>query len=116
MTLQPTANDPHEDVLQGTLQMLVLKALSLAPMHGWGIAERLTQWSADILRVNQGSLYPTLYQLEQQGAISSSWKTTENSRRARYYQLTAAGRRRLAEEKRSWSRASHAVNLILAVE
>ena len=96
--------------------MLVLKALSLEPMHGWGIAERLTQWSEDTLGVNQGSLYPALYQLEQQGAISSSWKVTENSRRARYYQLTSAGRRRLADEKRSWARASRAVNLVLAVE
>lgn len=107
---------PREEVLQGTLQMLVLKALSLEPMHGWGITQRLAQWSNDVLRVNQGSLYPTLYQLEHEGMITSSWKVTENSRRARYYSLTPAGRSRLAEERRSWAHASQAVNLILAVE
>jgi PadR family transcriptional regulator PadR len=104
-----------EDVLQGTLGMLVLKALSLQPMHGWGITERLQQWSRDVLQLNQGSLYPALYRLERQGMISSAWRTTENSRRARYYALTSAGRRRLEEERRAWARASEAVNLVLAV-
>lgn len=111
-----TQRTPRDEVLQGTLQMLVLKALSLEPMHGWGIAERLLQWSEEVLRVNQGSLYPTLYQLEQERMISSRWKMTENSRRARYYTLTAAGRRRFTEEQQSWARASRAVNLILAVQ
>jgi PadR family transcriptional regulator, regulatory protein PadR len=111
-----TQRTPRDEVLQGTLQMLVLKALSLEPMHGWGIAERLLQWSEEVLRVNQGSLDPTLYQLEHEGMISSRWKMTENSRRARYYTLTAAGRRRFAEEQQSWTRASRAVNLILAVQ
>ena len=96
--------------------MLVLKALSLEPMHGWGMVATLRTSGLDVLRVNQGSLYPALYQLEQQGMITSSWKMTENSRRARYYALTAAGRRRLADEQRSWVRVSHAVNVVLAVE
>ena len=108
----PTQRD---DVLQGTLDMLVLKALSLEPMHGWGITERLQQWSRDVFQLNQGSLYPALYRLESQGLVRSDWKTTEHNRRARYYALTAAGRKHLAAEQRSWQRASHAVNLILAV-
>ncbi|HEY2824828.1 MAG TPA: PadR family transcriptional regulator [Gemmatimonadales bacterium] len=105
-----------DDVLQGTLDMLVLKALSLEPMHGWGITERLEQWSEDVLTLNQGSLYPALYRLEHQGLITSNWKTTENNRRARYYALSAAGRRALADEQKSWARVSRAVNLVLAVE
>lgn len=104
-----------DDVLQGTLDMLVLKTLSLEPMHGWGITERLQQWSRDVFQLNQGSLYPALYRLEGQGFVRSEWKTTEHNRRARYYALTAAGRKRLAEEQRTWQRASVAVNLILAV-
>ncbi len=106
----------RDDILQGTLDMLVLKALSLEPMHGWGITERLQQWSRDVFQLNQGSLYPALYRLERQGSVSSEWKTTEHHRRARYYALTATGRRRLAEEQRIWTRASSAVNLILAVD
>lgn len=108
--------EPKDSVLQGTLDLLVLKAVSLEPMHGWGITERLEQWSESVLRVNQGSLYPALYRLEHQGLVASSWRTTENGRRARYYALTAAGRRALAEEHRSWVRLSAAVNLVLAVE
>ena len=104
-----------DEVLQGTLDMLVLKALSLEPMHGWGITERLEQWSASVLQLNQGSLYPALYRLERQGLVSSHWKTTENNRRARYYALTAAGRRAFADQQRSWERISGAVNLVLAV-
>ena len=100
-------------VLQGTLDMLVLKALQLEPMHGWGITERLEQWSQKVLQVNQGSLYPALYRLQRQGWISSSWKITENNRRARYYALTAAGRRQLAVEQESWDRLSEAVNLVM---
>lgn len=105
-----------DDVLQGTLDMLVLKALSLEPMHGWGITERLQQWSRDVFQLNQGSLYPALYRLESQGFVRSEWKTTEHNRRARYYELRTAGRKRLADERRTWQRASAAVNLILAVE
>ncbi len=109
------ALEERNDLLQGTLDMLVLKALSLEPMHGWGITERLQQWSRDVFQLNQGSLYPALYRLERQGLVTSTWRTTENSRRARYYALTAPGRRRLEEERRAWARTSNAVNLVLAV-
>lgn len=109
------ATETRDEVLQGTLDLLVLKALSLEPMHGWGITERLQQWSEDVLRLNQGSLYPALYRLERQGFISSSWKATENNRRARYYALTASGRRQLEAELKTWMRASRAVNQVLAV-
>jgi transcriptional regulator len=108
--------EPRDDVLQGTLDLLVLKALSLGAMHGWGITERLEQWSGSVLRLNQGSLYPALYRLERQGLVTSRWNTTENNRRARYYALTPAGRRALKQEQQSWARMSHAVNLVLAVE
>jgi transcriptional regulator len=108
--------ESKDEVLQGTLDMLVLKALSLEPMHGWGITERLKQWSASVLRLNQGSLYPALYRLERQGLVTSTWNTTENNRRARYYALTATGRRALKAEQQSWARISRAVNLVLAVE
>ena len=107
---------PKDDVLQGTLDMLVLKALSLETMHGWGISERLQQWSEDILRLNEGSLYPALYRLERQGLLRSAWRPSANNRRARYYELSAAGRRHLEQELLAWARASRAVNLILAVE
>ena len=101
------------DVLQGTLDMLVLKALQLGAMHGWGITERLEAGSNRVFQLNQGSLYPALYRLERQGMIASEWRVTENNRRARYYALTAAGRRRLAEERASWARLSQAVDLVL---
>ena len=101
------------ELLQGTLDMLVLKALQLEPMHGWGITERIEQWSRQVLQVNQGSLYPALYRLKRKGWITSSWKTTANNRRARYYALTAAGRRQLAAEQQSWDRLSSAVNLVM---
>ncbi|HKV70996.1 MAG TPA: PadR family transcriptional regulator [Gemmatimonadales bacterium] len=106
----------RDEVLQGTLDMLVLKALSLEPMHGWGISERLLQWSEEVLRLNEGSLYPALYRLERQGLVRSAWKPSANNRRARYYELTAAGRRHLEQELLAWARASRAVNLIMAVE
>ena len=101
------------DLLQGTLDMLVLKALQLEPMHGWGITERIEQWSDDVLQINQGSLYPALHRLTRQGFITSAWRTTENNRRARVYSLTAAGRRALAAEQESWDRLSRAVNLVM---
>jgi transcriptional regulator len=103
------------DLLQGTLDMLVLKALALEPMHGWGITERIEQWSESVLQLGQGSLYPALYRLERQGLIRSEWKVTENNRRARYYSLTRAGRRQLVDELEQWRRMSRAVNLVLAV-
>ena len=101
------------DMLQGTLDMLVLKSLQVEPMHGWGITERIEQWSGGVLQINQGSLYPALHRLTRQGLITSSWRVTEHSRRARYYALTAAGRRALAIEQTSWDRLSQAVNLIM---
>jgi transcriptional regulator len=109
---RPTDAD-RESVLQGTLDMLVLRAVQLEPMHGWGIAERLEQWSEQILQLGQGTLYPALYRLERQGLIDSKWRLTENNRRARYYSLTAAGRRQLLREMESWQRLSRAINLVL---
>ena len=102
------------DLLQGTLDMLVLKALQLEPMHGWGITERLEQWSERVLQLGQGTLYPALYRLERQGLIRSEWKVTARNRRARYYALTREGRRRLVDELAQWERTSRAVNLVLA--
>ena len=103
------------DLLQGTLDMLVLKALQLEPMHGWGITERIEQWSERVLQLGQGTLYPALYRLERQGLIQSDWKVTENSRRARYYALTRQGRRQLDAELAQWRRTSRAVNQVLEV-
>ena len=103
------------DLLQGTLDLLVLKALGVAPMHGWGITERIQQWSNEVLQVNQGSLYPALTRLEKRGLIRAEWRTTENNRQARYYSLTAAGRRELSLERAHWERLSEAVNLVLRV-
>lgn len=104
------------DLLQGTLDMLVLKSLQLGAMHGWGITERLEQGSRHVLQIGQGSLYPALYRLERQELVASDWSVTENNRRARYYKLTAAGRRRLAEERENWTRMSRAVELVLRME
>lgn len=109
------ADKSRDDLLQGTLDMLVLKSLQLGAMHGWGITERLEQGSRKALQVGQGSLYPALYRLERQGLIASAWGTTENNRRARYYSLTPAGRARLADERQAWKRMSRAVELILAM-
>ena len=101
-------------VLQGTLDMLVLNAVQLTPMHGWGITERIEQWSEQVLQLGQGTLYPALYRLERQGLIDSKWRVTENNRRARYYAITAAGRRHLKLDEQSWQRMSRAINLVLA--
>jgi len=106
----------RDDLLQGTLDMLVLKALQLGTMHGWGITERLEQGSQNILKIGQGSLYPALYRLERQGFVSSTWGTSENNRRARFYSLTATGRQRLAEERQTWRRMARAVEMILVME
>ena len=101
------------DVLQGTLDMLVLRSLQLEPMHGWGITERIEQWSEQVFQLGQGTLYPALYRLERQGLIKSEWKVTTNNRRARYYALTRDGRRYFADELAQWRRLSRAINLIL---
>src|SRR4051794_25501574 len=97
------------DLLPGTLELLVLKALSLEPMHGWGIGNRLDQLSKDVFRVQQGSLYPALQRMLRRGWIASDWRVTEHGRRARYYSITAAGRRQLRAEVETWERASAAV-------
>lgn len=101
------------DLLQGTLDLLVLKALQLGPMHGWGLVERIQQRSGEVLQVNQGSLYPALNRLKRRGWISASWSVTENNRRAKYYALTTKGREQLAIERRNWERLSAAVNRLL---
>ena len=101
------------DLLQGTLDMMVLKALQLEPMHGFGITERIEQWSENVLQLGEGTLYPAVYRLERQGLIRSEWKVTENSRRARYYSLTRQGRRRLEAEVFQWRRTCRAVNQVL---
>jgi PadR family transcriptional regulator PadR len=104
---------PSSDVLRGTLDLLILKTLTLEPMHGWGISQRIQQFSRGVLEVNQGSLYPALQRLELKGWIDSDWRTTENNRRAKYYHLTAAGRRALGVETESWRRYVTAVEGIL---
>jgi transcriptional regulator len=104
---------PNEGLLQGTLDMLVLKALRLGPMHGWGIAERIESGSLRVLAMNEGSLYPALYRLERQGLVRSEWGTSDHNRRARFYALTPAGRRHLIAERANWERVSEAVNLVL---
>jgi len=101
------------DLVQGTLEMLALKTLALEPMHGYGIALRIEQMSDGVFRINPGSLLPALSRLEREGRIKSEWRATENNRRAKYYQLTAAGRRALEEERRQWSRQVMAIARIL---
>ena len=104
------------ELLQGTLELLVLKTLSLGPMHGWGISQRIEQMSQDALLVSQGSLYPALQRMKRKGWVKSEWRTTEHNRRARYYVLTSAGARRLEAERTAWSQARGAVDRVLAFE
>jgi PadR family transcriptional regulator, regulatory protein PadR len=106
------AGEPGE-LLQGTLEMMVLKTLSLEPMHGWGIAQRIQQMSRDVFSVSQGSLYPALIRMKRRGWLSTSWRVTQNGRRARYYELTTAGRRQLGIEQASWQRAAAAVECVM---
>jgi PadR family transcriptional regulator PadR len=101
------------DLLKGTLDMLVLKTLALEPMHGWGITHRIQQMSGGVLHVNQGSLYPALHRLMKRGWITSEWRMTENSRRARYYLLTSSGKKQLQEEVNHWLKLSAAVTEIV---
>jgi len=105
--------NPKADLLQGTLDLLILKTLALAPMHGWGISQRIQQISKDVLQVQQGSLYPALHRLEQKGWIAAEWGDSDNNRRAKYYRLTAAGRKQLEVETSNWDRLSTAVRQIL---
>jgi len=106
-------SDGPGELLQGTLEMMVLKTLSLEPMHGWGIAQRIQQMSNDVFLVTQGSLYPALIRMKRRGWLKTSWRVTENNRRARYYELTAAGRRQLGLEQATWERMSAAVNWVM---
>jgi transcriptional regulator len=101
------------DLLPGTLDLLLLRVLQTAPLHGWAIAERIQEISQDVLEVNQGSLYPALHRLEHQGWIDAEWAVSELGRRAKYYQLTAAGRRQLAVEAREWDRMSTAIGRVM---
>jgi PadR family transcriptional regulator, regulatory protein PadR len=101
------------DLLQGTLDLLILKTLALEPTHGWGIAQRIQQVSGDVLQVQQGSLYPALHRLEHQGWISAQWGESENGRRAKYYALTRAGERQLERETENWRRLSTAVTTLV---
>ena len=103
----------RSDLLQGTLELLVLRVLSLRPMHGWGIAQRIEQMSDEVFAVNQGSLYPALQRMKRKGWIRSKWRVTDNNRRARFYELTDAGTKQLALERAEWARASAAINDIL---
>ena len=104
---------PSIEILQGTLDLLILKTLALEPMHGWGIAQRIQQVSRDALQVQQGSLYPALYRLERKGWIGAKWGASDNNRRAKYYSLTKAGREQLEKEMADWERMSSAVALVL---
>jgi PadR family transcriptional regulator PadR len=101
------------DLVQGTLDLLILKTLQLEPMHGWAIAQRIKQLSNDVLQVQQGSLYPALHRLEQQAWIQAEWGESDNNRRAKYYSLTTAGRRQLEREAISWERLSSAISAIV---
>ena len=107
------ATSTPADVLRGTLDLLILKTLTLAPMHGWGISQRIQQTSRGVLEVNQGSLYPALQRLETRGWLDSEWRASNNNRQAKYYKLTAAGRRALGTETGNWRRYVTAVDAIL---
>ena len=106
--------DDRSELLQGTLEMLALRTLALEPMHGWGIAHRISRMSDEVFLVTQGSLYPALVRMKRRGWVKTSWRTTANNRRARYYELTAAGVRQLAAERSAWTRASVAVERVMS--
>lgn len=105
--------DPKADLLQGTLDLLIMRTLANGAMHGWGVSQRIQQISADVLQINQGSLYPALHRLEQRGWITSTWGVSENNRRAKFYELTAAGRLQLEAQRDQWARFTDAVDQIL---
>jgi PadR family transcriptional regulator, regulatory protein PadR len=104
---------PSTDLLQGTLDVLILKTLALEPMHGWGVAQRIQQMSKDVLQIGQGSLYPALHRLEYKGWIQSDWGNSDNNRRAKYYSLTRKGKKQLEAELATWERLSSAIALVL---
>ena len=101
------------DLLQGTLDLLILRTLAVGPLHGWGISQRIRRSSDDVLQVNQGSLYPALHRMEQQGLLTAAWGSTDNNRQAKFYALTAAGRRRLGDETAHWTRMATAIGRVL---
>jgi PadR family transcriptional regulator PadR len=105
---------PTTDLLQGTLDVLILQTLATGPMHGWGVAQRIQQVSKDVLQIGQGSLYPALHRLEYRGWIKSEWGASENNRKAKFYGLTAAGRKQLDAELKTWERLSTAIGLVLS--
>lgn len=102
------------DLVQGTVDLLILKTVALQPMHGWAIAQRIKQVSGDVLKLNQNALYPALHRLEEQGWLGSEWGDSENNRRAKYYSLTKAGRKRLTEEVAQWRRLSSAIEVVVS--
>ena len=104
------------DLVQGTLDLLLLKILALEPLHGWAVSQRLKQVSGDVLQVSDGSLYPALHKLEQEGWISAEWKTSELGRRAKFYSLTRLGRRQLAKESANWDRLSNAISHVIRLQ
>ena len=104
---------PSTDLLQGTLDMLILRAIAYEPQHGWAIAQRIQQVSNNILQIGQGSLYPALHRLEYKGWINAEWGASENNRKARYYSLTKAGRKQLGTEMENWTRLAGAINIVL---
>jgi PadR family transcriptional regulator, regulatory protein PadR len=112
---RPQMSKPS-DLVQGTLDLLLLKILALEPMHGWAISQRLNQISGDVLRVSDGSLYPALHKLEQEGWISAEWKTSELGRRAKFYSLTRLGRRHLGREAANWERLSDAISSVVRLK
>lgn len=112
----PQNERKRADLLQGTLDLLILKSLSLGPMHGWGVSNRIQQFSSEVLQVNQGSLYPALHRLEHRSWITSEWGVSENNRRAKFYRLTALGRRQLEQEHRDWRRFATAVEAVLGAQ
>ena len=112
-TFDTMSRHPTPDLLPGTLDLLILRTLQTQPLHGWAISERIQQISEEVLQVNQGSLYPALHRLEHQGWIEAEWRTSELGRRAKYYNLTASGRKQLAVEAREWERMSAAIERIM---
>jgi len=103
------------DLVQGTVDLLILKTVALEPMHGWAIAQRIKQVTTDVLKINQNALYPALHRLEEQGWLSSEWGESDNNRRAKYYSLTPAGRKRLEEEITNWRRLAAAIEVVVSM-
>ena len=108
--------DTRADMLQGTLDLLILKTLSLGPMHGWGVSQRIQEFSSDVLQVSDGSLYPALHKLEQEGWVTSEWRQSENNRRAKFYSLTRAGRKQLQIEAGNWDRLARAITAVVRLQ